>query len=333
MKNPLVSIAMLSYNRLDDLKESVERLSDIIYPNLEFLIVDNGSTDGASNFIKSLDEKYFTKIFLKKNFGIGFGRLTALLESKGDIIISIDDDCYITQNVVDNTIELFETNPNLGAIGYPNVNPDSEISINPSEIDNSLKLTNNYSSCFDGVLALCSSAWRKDALDKINLKEIKIDWIKINHNRKQFSDTFIDKQSKVIKLSAEIESDICYALCAHGYNTVQIPELIAFHKVSPTNRNQDWITREAILRYLRNVINYYPYEYLLTDLFRSIYLCIYQSLLKNRFIYFSTVLSSIFKPSFNIFNKVRLKKNVFNKMRKLTIEPAFSYEDIKKVLF
>tara|TARA_B100000315_G_C14379246_1_gene496665 strand:+ start:663 stop:827 length:165 start_codon:yes stop_codon:yes gene_type:complete len=54
MKNsPLVSIVITSFNRLDNLRECIERLKDITYSNLEIIVVDGGSTDGSVEFIKS----------------------------------------------------------------------------------------------------------------------------------------------------------------------------------------------------------------------------------------------------------------------------------------
>ena len=51
--NPLVSIALLSFNRLEDLKETLTKIIDIKYNNLEILVVDNNSNDGSIEFIKS----------------------------------------------------------------------------------------------------------------------------------------------------------------------------------------------------------------------------------------------------------------------------------------
>ena len=74
-----------------------------------------------------------------------------------------------------------------------------------------------------------------------------------------------------------IESDLSYKFCASGFNTASISGLTAFHKISPTNRNNDYRTIESIIRYFRMNINYSPYNFLLKELLVGIYLCIYNS--------------------------------------------------------
>ena len=124
--NPLVTIALLSYNRLDDLKETLSKLKDIKYDNLEILVVDNNSDDGSIEFIKSYDKIKLKYFISEENLGVGYGRMKALSLSKGEIIISIDDDCFLKPDVVEKTIEIFSKNKNLAAISYGNLNPLSQ---------------------------------------------------------------------------------------------------------------------------------------------------------------------------------------------------------------
>ena len=101
--NPLVSIALLSFNRLEDLKETLTKIKDIKYNNLEILVVDNNSNDGSIEFIKSYKKIKLKYFISKENFGIGYGRMKALSLSKGEIVISIDDDCFLKPDVVEKT--------------------------------------------------------------------------------------------------------------------------------------------------------------------------------------------------------------------------------------
>ena len=69
--NPLVSIALLSFNRLADLKETLTKIKDIKYNNLEILVVDNNSDDGSIEFIKSYDKIKLKYFFSKENSWCG----------------------------------------------------------------------------------------------------------------------------------------------------------------------------------------------------------------------------------------------------------------------
>ena len=52
MNNPLVSVIIVTWNRKDDMVETLESLQKQTYQNLEVVIVDNGSTDDTVQFIK-----------------------------------------------------------------------------------------------------------------------------------------------------------------------------------------------------------------------------------------------------------------------------------------
>jgi len=53
MTPPLVSIVSICWNRKADIRESLRRIQDIDYPNLEIIVADNASTDGTPAMIES----------------------------------------------------------------------------------------------------------------------------------------------------------------------------------------------------------------------------------------------------------------------------------------
>ena len=198
----------------------------------------------------------------------------------------------------------------MAAISYGNLNPilkfDQEFYFKESKINHST----NYNNSYDGVLILCSSAWRKSALNKINFQKINLTKLYLNNDRKKM-------------LYGCIESDLSYQLCANGFNTAAISSLIAFHKISPKHRNNEYRTIESIVRYFRMIVNYFPYIYLFKELFTGIYFCIYNSLIQMNLIYIRCLFISMSSNSNNIFNKMRLSKKIYLKMRRLSIQPGF----------
>jgi len=52
--SPLVFIVVLNWNGKDDTMECLESLQKLVYPNFEIVVVDNGSTDGSEDVIRSL---------------------------------------------------------------------------------------------------------------------------------------------------------------------------------------------------------------------------------------------------------------------------------------
>ena len=321
--SPLVTIGILSFTRINDLKETLEKLQDITYPNLEIVIVDNGSNDGSQEFIRNYLEIEIKYFFLEKNLGVGLGRLKIFDESKGDYIFSIDEDCYLKFDIIEKTINLFENNLKLGAIGFMNVNPNSFVDKNlyyqKSETD---KKHTNIENRYEGALSLCSSAWKKDILNKINYKALYIQKLNLI-----ISDDNSSTDTSKILLSTEIEADLSYLLCSNGYNSFIASDLIAFHKISPSNRNKNFLIQDGILRCFRMTINYSPYSQILKELFFLIYRCVNTFLNSGNFIYLFSILISIFSRSNNIYKYKRINLTNYRKMRKINIEPILGIDD------
>lgn len=53
MKNPRVSIVILNWNGWEDTIECLQSLYELVYPNYDVVLVDNGSTDGSIDKIKA----------------------------------------------------------------------------------------------------------------------------------------------------------------------------------------------------------------------------------------------------------------------------------------
>jgi hypothetical protein len=54
MMNPLVSVIIPTYNRLEFLKQAIHSVESQTYPRIELIIIDDGSTDGTRSYISSL---------------------------------------------------------------------------------------------------------------------------------------------------------------------------------------------------------------------------------------------------------------------------------------
>lgn len=98
--NPLVTVYIPTYNRVELLKRAVDSVRNQTYKNLEIIIVDDCSKDGTHEYLEEIKKqdsriRYFIK---EKNSGACVSRNIAIKNAKGEFITGLDDDDYFLEN-------------------------------------------------------------------------------------------------------------------------------------------------------------------------------------------------------------------------------------------
>ena len=120
--HPLVSVVILTWNRKDDLCDTLARLHGDRYKNLEVIVVDNGSTDGTDKAISS-----FNILYLPQNENLGIaGYNIGFKAAKGKYIVCLDSDSYPHPEAITRAVELFESCADISAIAFDVLTPDGE---------------------------------------------------------------------------------------------------------------------------------------------------------------------------------------------------------------
>lgn len=100
MNHPVLSIIVPVFNTYPYLDECLKSLSRQTLENIEIICVDNGSTDGSWEVLKSYERKHKNIILLKHPEGRqGAARNAGLKVAKGEYIGFVDSDDYITDNM------------------------------------------------------------------------------------------------------------------------------------------------------------------------------------------------------------------------------------------
>ena len=98
-----ISIIVPIYNAEKYLNKCIKSLINQTKENLEFILVNDGSTDSSEEIIKSYKDKRI-KYFKNKNQGIGKTRNFGMQKATGKYIMFLDSDDYLSTNACD---ELF----------------------------------------------------------------------------------------------------------------------------------------------------------------------------------------------------------------------------------
>lgn len=113
---PLVSIITPAYNREDLIKETIESVLNQKYPNLEYIVIDDGSKDNTLNIIKKYKDK--VTIIAQKNIGETKTVNKGFSLAHGEIIAVINSDDPLLPGAIQKIVTYMEAHPEVLAV-YP----------------------------------------------------------------------------------------------------------------------------------------------------------------------------------------------------------------------
>ncbi len=118
---PRISVVICTLNGSRTIRECLERMAQVDYPNFEVIVVDDGSTDGTAEIAREYD----VRLIRTANQGLSSARNTGLAAAAGDIVAYLDDDAYPDPQWLSYLAAAFETTDHAG-VGGPNIPPSSD---------------------------------------------------------------------------------------------------------------------------------------------------------------------------------------------------------------
>lgn len=99
---PLVSIIIPVYNKAAYVRETLESALGQTYPNIEIVLVNDGSTDGSLAILEEFKSRYSDKIILidQKNGGVSKATNIGIQASRGDYIQFLDADDLLSPDKI-----------------------------------------------------------------------------------------------------------------------------------------------------------------------------------------------------------------------------------------
>jgi glycosyltransferase involved in cell wall biosynthesis len=112
---PLVTIIIPTYNRRDWIGICLDSVKAQTYEHIETLVVDDGSTDGTAELLRSDPRYSFARLHVQpKNGGASVARNTGIEMARGELIVFIDSDDALLPDHVETAMRVFQDHPNTG---------------------------------------------------------------------------------------------------------------------------------------------------------------------------------------------------------------------------
>ena len=112
MNLPLISVIIPTYNRFQFLLEAIASVESQSYPNLEIIVVDDGSTDETSSISRKKNIKYI----FQENKGPSAARNTGASTAKGNWLAFLDSDDLWKPKKLMKQWEALKNNPDCKAV-------------------------------------------------------------------------------------------------------------------------------------------------------------------------------------------------------------------------
>ena len=118
---PKISVVVCTYNGATTIRDTLEGLLTVDYPNYEIIVINDGSTDQTAE----IAGQYPFQVITTENCGLSCARNRGIDAATGEIVAFIDDDAYPDKHWLQYLAYSYQTTDH-GGIGGPNILPPND---------------------------------------------------------------------------------------------------------------------------------------------------------------------------------------------------------------
>ena len=236
-----ISIIVPIYNAEKYLNKCIDSLVNQTKKELEFILVNDGSTDSSEDIIKSYKDKRI-KYFKNKNQGIGKTRNFGIDKATGKYLMFLDSDDYLDINACEKLYnKAIKEKSDLVVFDFYRVEETlKEVTINNFK---SSSLKENPNLLLDINLGPCNKLIKRELIDKNNTRFNE----ELKYEDTPFVTEIIKNANKISKLNEYLHY---YVIHSNSETTVRDERVFDIIKIIDIIRNQ--YKNE---KYMEDVIN------------------------------------------------------------------------------
>lgn len=104
-----VSIIIINYNGIKFIKNCLDSLQKIDYPDFEIIVLDNGSTDGSVELLKEYKATHLNTyvMFYQLNVGLGWGSNLATTYADGEYLFFLNNDTLVDKDILTKLVNYY----------------------------------------------------------------------------------------------------------------------------------------------------------------------------------------------------------------------------------
>lgn len=232
----MFSIIVCTYNRDKYLYGALQCIAENGYPTdaYEIVLVNNMSTDNTEGECQRFQNDYPTvnfRYFVETQQGLSFARNRGIKESRGEILLFLDDDSYIQPNYLINLQHQLEAFPNADAFGGK-IDPVFESGEPPKWLS---KWNYSWVSAIDMGDKVCPFEGKafpigaNMGISKAMLSKIGVFNTELGRSKKN--------------LMGGEEKDLFERIRQQGRSIYYFPDVVVQHVIPPSRTTKDYVKR------------------------------------------------------------------------------------------
>lgn len=169
---PLISLIVPAFNEEITLKNSIQSLMELDYPNYEIIVIDDGSTDGTLDIAKEFQKSKKVTVIHQNNLGKPNALNNGIRNSTGEIIVTVDADTNLKKDALKKISARFVKDNQIGAVaGNVKVIPENSLMniIQGTEYTVGINLVRKAQSMLGCVMIVPGpiAALKREAVEKV----------------------------------------------------------------------------------------------------------------------------------------------------------------------
>jgi glycosyltransferase involved in cell wall biosynthesis len=266
---PKISVITPSFNQGDFIEKTINSVLSQNYPNLEFIIIDGGSTDNSVEIIKKYEEhlKYWVS---EPDRGQSHAINKGMAKSTGEILTWLNSDDWYLPGTLQRFADLFQENLDTGlVVGAGRIVDLAGNEIYYKEPNPDINLNSLYQWLDGGNFMQPSSAYSREAwqlggpIDESIHIALDLDlWLRMAKNgvkfvsvNELFSEALSHSNAKTTAFQDLMILDSSLVIVQHGGKQYVEKRLInVMNKYSWYKKNYEAIIKNPVIKFLRPVI-------------------------------------------------------------------------------
>ncbi len=170
---PSLAVIIPAHNERTHISSTIESIQKIDWPTVRIIVVDDGSTDGTADILRSFSSSV-TVLSKSVNEGKARALNDAILSSSAGLVMIVDADCIVPPNTANLMARQFVKSDTIGAVtANPRVTKTSSLieKLQAIEFCATVSATRRGQAVWGRILTMSGicTMLRRDALDEVGL--------------------------------------------------------------------------------------------------------------------------------------------------------------------